>query len=82
MFCDVVDRAWFVFGLAVAVGVGVGIAGVAGVGASRRRGCMNYADFALCVLAVTFENGDMFRIGGDCAAFEEDERMCVTASLL
>ncbi len=43
---------------------------------------MNYADFALCVLAVTFENGYLFRIGGDCAAFEENERVRVTASLL
>ncbi len=77
MFGDVVDRAWFVFGLAVGVGVGVGV-----VGASRRWRCMNYADFALCVLAVTFENGDLFGIGGDCAAFEEDERVRMTASLL
>ena len=43
---------------------------------------MNYADFALCILSVTFENGDLFGIGCDCAAFEEDERVRMTASLL
>ena len=43
---------------------------------------MNYADFALCVLPVAFEDRDLFRVGGDFAAFEEDQRMCVAASLL
>jgi len=43
---------------------------------------MNYADFALGVLSVTFENGDLFGVGRDCAAFKEDERMRMTASLL
>ena len=51
-------------------GVGVGVVGV------------YYPDFTLDVLSVTFENCDVFGVGGDCAAFEEDERMCVTASLL
>ena len=43
---------------------------------------MNYADFALSVLPVAFEYRDLFRVGGDCAAFEDDQRMCVAASLL
>ena len=51
-------------------GVSVGVVGV------------YYPDFALDVLSVTFENCDVFWVGGDCAAFEEDERMCVTAALL
>jgi hypothetical protein len=34
---------------------------------------MDYSDFTLGYLTVAFENGDLFRVGGDCAAFEEDE---------
>ena len=52
------------------IGVGVGVVGV------------YYPDFTLRVLTVTFENCDLFGVGGDCATFEEDERMCVTSSLL
>jgi hypothetical protein len=43
------------------VGVGVGVVGV------------YYADFALYVLPVAFEDGDVFGVGGDGAAFEEHE---------
>ena len=31
---------------------------------------MNYSDFALGYLTVTFKYCDLFGIGGDCAAFE------------
>ena len=31
------------------------------------------ADFALSVLPVAFEDRDLFRVGGDCAAFEQDK---------
>jgi hypothetical protein len=34
---------------------------------------MDYSDFALGDLTVAFEDGDLFGVGGDCAAFEEDE---------
>jgi len=53
---------------------------VSGVGV--REVGVYYPDLALCILPVTFENCDVFGVGGDCAAFEEDERMCVTASRL
>ncbi len=43
---------------------------------------MKYADFTLRYLTVAFKDCDMLRICCDCAAFEEHERMCVTASLL
>ena len=43
---------------------------------------MNYPDFALLELAVTFEDCDLFWIGCDCAAFEQHERMRMIASLL
>ena len=43
---------------------------------------MDDSDFGLCQLSVTFKDGDVFWVGGDCAAFEEDERMCVVAFLL
>lgn len=43
------------------VGVCVGVVGV------------YYADFALYVLPVAFEDGDVFGVGGDGAAFEEHE---------
>ena len=43
---------------------------------------MNYADFALGVLPVTFEDCDLFGVGGYRAAFEEHQRVCVTSSLL
>ena len=43
---------------------------------------MDDSDFCLCQLSVTFKDGDVFWVGGDCAAFEEDERMCVVAFLL
>ena len=52
------------------VGVGVGVVS------------MNYADFALGYLAVAFEYCDVFGVGGDGAAFKEDEGVCVVASLL
>ena len=42
-------------------GVSVGVVG------------MYYPDFTLDVLPVTFENRDLFGVGGDCAAFEQDE---------
>ena len=57
-------------GSRLVIGVSVGVVGV------------YYPDLALRVLPVTFENCDVFGVGGDCAAFEEDERMCVTASRL
>ena len=34
---------------------------------------MNYPDFALLKLTVAFEDCDLFRVGCDCAAFEEDK---------
>ena len=34
---------------------------------------MNYPDFALLELAVAFEDCDLFGVGCDCTAFEEDE---------
>ena len=34
---------------------------------------MNYPDFALLKLAVTFEDGDLFGVGRDCPAFEQNE---------
>ena len=43
------------------VGVCVGVVGV------------YYADFALRYLPVAFEDGDVFGVGGDGAAFEEHE---------
>ncbi len=43
---------------------------------------MNYPDFALLELAVTFEDCDLFWIGCYVAAFEEDDRVRVASSLL
>jgi len=43
---------------------------------------VEYPDFALRYLSVTFKDCDLVRVGGDCAAFENDERMRVVASLL
>jgi hypothetical protein len=43
---------------------------------------VEYPDFTLGYLTVTFKDCDLFGIGGDCAAFEDDERMRVVASLL
>ena len=43
---------------------------------------MKYANFALRYLTVTFEDCDVFWVGGDCAAFEQHERMRMTAFLL
>ena len=54
-------------------GVGVGELGV-GVAFfevfSRWKACVKYADFTLRYLTVTFEDCDVFWVGGDCAAFE------------
>jgi len=67
---------------------GVGVFGVFGFGVgelevfSRWKACVKYADFTLRYLTVTFEDCDLFWVGGDCAAFEEHERVSVTASLL
>ena len=35
--------------------------------------CVDDADFALCILPVTFKDCDLFGVGGDCAAFEDDK---------
>ena len=43
---------------------------------------MKYADFTLRYLTVTFEHRDLFWVGGDRAAFEQHERVRMTASLL
>ena len=68
MFCDIVDSSGFVVG-----GVaGVVITCVFGVFFGWMA-CMDYSDFALGDLTVAFEDGDLFGVGGDCAAFEEDE---------
>ena len=59
-----------VYGSGLVIGVSVGVVGV------------YYPDFTLDTLSVTIEYCDLFGVGGDCSAFEKDERMCVTASLL
>ena len=43
---------------------------------------MKYANFTLRYLTVTFKDCDLFWVGGDCAAFEQHERVRMTASLL
>ena len=52
---------YVVYGSGLVIGVSVGVVGV------------YYPDFTLDVLSVTIEYCDLFGVGGDCSAFEEDE---------